>query len=230
LGPVAGNNLLPRPRPMQPRGAGGQIAGRPALVRWGEPVLAAGLAPEVRLPAPRTSERGPTPVGYGQRVNQGADPLSPPAKTGVDVALAEFNALRAELIQLGTAQAAFVGISLTALGVILGSGLNKDGDENLLLIVPPMGIVVILVYFGFGYRAWSIGDYIRTKLWPYLAEQVGPIHSWEDYVNAERRKFPSALARATERPEAREDLLKRLAVLDTPLDSVHVSFVHDSVV
>ncbi len=38
----------------------------------------------------------------------------------VDVAIAEFNALRAEIVSHVTAQAALVGLALTAAGVILG--------------------------------------------------------------------------------------------------------------
>lgn len=127
--------------------------------------------------------------------------------------MAEFNALRAEIIQLNTAQAAFVGISVTALGVILGLGLSKDGDERLLLTIPPLGIVVTLVYAGYAYRASSIGGYIRTELWPYLCSRVGHLPSWEATVNAQRRSRRGIFKAITDAPAPVLFLVSSLVIL-----------------
>lgn len=116
------------------------------------------------------------PIGARASQSQG--------EKAVDVAVAEFNALRAEIIQLNTAQAAFVGISITALGVVIGLGVRKD--DRLLLIIPPLAILVTLVYAGYAFRASEIGRYIGTKLWPYLQQRVGDVPSWEAYINAQR--------------------------------------------
>lgn len=59
-------------------------------------------------------------------------------KRAIDVAVAEFNALRAEIVARMTKQAALLGVSLTALGVIAGLAYQDAGDERLLLGIPPL--------------------------------------------------------------------------------------------
>ena len=59
----------------------------------------------------------------------------------VDVALAEFNALRAEIVASANAGNALIGVGLTALAVIVGFVVKDEGDERLLLAVPPLAAV-----------------------------------------------------------------------------------------
>lgn len=121
-------------------------------------------------------------------------PASP--NRAVDVALAEFNALRAEIVSNITAQAALVGLGLTALGVIAGFVAKEGGDERLLLTIPPLSMLVVLLHTAWTYRSALIGDYIGKTLWPYLETQVGrPLPSWQAKVAERRRMTPRSVAK-----------------------------------
>jgi hypothetical protein len=108
----------------------------------------------------------------------------------VDVALAEFNTLRAEIVSHLNAQAAVVGLGLTALGVIVGFTVKDGGSERLLLAIPPLTLLVVLLHIAGSWRMALIGNYIWTELWPYLAKRVGDksLPSWEGKVA--RRQQP----------------------------------------
>lgn len=116
---------------------------------------------------------------------QSGDPL----ETGrvVDVALAEFNALRSEIVGYITTQAALVGLALTAVGVILGFTVKEHADQRLLLAIPVITLLVVLLHTAATFRSARIGRYIGEDLWPYLERQVGCLPSWEAKV-AERRQ------------------------------------------
>lgn len=118
----------------------------------------------------------------------------------VEIALSEFQALRAEIASRHEAQSALLGICLTAVGVAFGLVLSRQGaSEELLLIVP-----VVCAGLGFFYANHNrvillIGGYIRVELWPRLAETVGTPHlmSWEEHVLGFRsgRSFAGPLHR-----------------------------------
>jgi hypothetical protein len=105
----------------------------------------------------------------------------------VDVAIAEFNALRAEIVSHVTAQAALVGLALTAAGVIVGFTVKEGADQRLLLALPPLALLVVLLHTAETFRSALIGRYIATELWEDLEERVGNLRSWEARV-AERRQ------------------------------------------
>jgi hypothetical protein len=111
----------------------------------------------------------------------------------VDVAIAEFNALRAEIANRITVQSTGVGVGLTALGVIFGIVVKDDGDNRLLLAVPPLSTVICLLITRETYLMAKIGAYIRDELWPFLnrkvGEQVGELPSWESRLARGRRSF-----------------------------------------
>jgi hypothetical protein len=121
------------------------------------------------------------------------DPPIP--ERGVDVALAEFNALRAEIVSNITAQAALVGLGLTALGVIAGFVAKEGGDERLLLGIPPLAMLVALLHAAWSYRSASIGNYIANTLWPYLETQVGELPSWERKARERQLTLPRAIVK-----------------------------------
>ncbi|HEX5713505.1 MAG TPA: hypothetical protein VFX85_09355 [Solirubrobacterales bacterium] len=104
------------------------------------------------------------------------------SETAVGIALAEFNALRAEIISHITAQTAVVTLGVTALGILVGLVAKEGADDHLLLVVPPVSMFVILLLTAENYRIWRIGDYIRNHLWPFLQAQAGPVPSWEAEV------------------------------------------------
>lgn len=97
----------------------------------------------------------------------------------VEVALAEFDALRAEILVRRGAQKSLVAIALTAYGVLFTFSLGSDGDERLLLLVPPLGFALCLLQLGESFHIHRIGRYIKGKLWPTLTELTGYQHSWE---------------------------------------------------
>jgi hypothetical protein len=107
----------------------------------------------------------------------------------VDVAIAEFNALRAEIVSHVTAQAALVGLALTAAGVIVGFTVKEGADQRLLLAIPPLTLLVVLLHTAETFRAALIGRYIAEELWEDLEGRVGKLSSWEAKV-AERREQP----------------------------------------
>lgn len=105
----------------------------------------------------------------------------------LDVELAEFNALRAESVAQQNAQAALIGVGLTALGVVFGLAVKEGGDNHLLLAVPPLAAIISLIHASVTFRIIRIGDYIRSELWPAIQGQVGPVPSWQAYLVARRR-------------------------------------------
>lgn len=112
---------------------------------------------------------------------------SPYAGRDLDVELAEFNALRAESVAQQTAQAALVGVGLTALGVVFGFAVKEGGDTRLLLAVPPLAAIISLIHASVTFRIIRIGDYIRDELWPAIQGHVGPVPSWQAYLVARRQ-------------------------------------------
>jgi hypothetical protein len=127
----------------------------------------------------------------------------------VDVAIAEFNALRAEIVSHVTAQAALVGLALTAAGVILGFTVKEGADQRLLLAIPPLTLLVVLLHTAETFRAALIGRYIATELWEDLEGRVGKLRSWEARV-AERRQLPLHL------------LLPEIFLLDFPAMAIFI--------
>jgi hypothetical protein len=97
----------------------------------------------------------------------------------VDVALAEFDALRGEILVRRGAQKNLVAIALTSYGVLFTFSFARDGDERLLLLVPPLGLALCLLQLGESFHIHRIGRYIKAKLWPTLTGLTGYEHSWE---------------------------------------------------
>ena len=125
----------------------------------------------------------------------------PCSERATEVALAEYNALRAEIITRTTAQGALVALGVTAVGVILGLALKETPQTRLALAVPPVAAVITLLYCAEMYRAITVGHYIRQRLWPYLQAQVGPVPSWEiRVVEIRRSRWNLAIATALTGP------------------------------
>ena len=105
----------------------------------------------------------------------------------VTVVLAEFQALRAEMVSRASSAAALVGVGLTAFGVIIGFGIKNHRDLGLLLAVPPIAALVNLLWSIESKRITLAGAYIRQKLWPALRTWLDTdLPCWED-VNQYRR-------------------------------------------
>jgi hypothetical protein len=100
----------------------------------------------------------------------------------VDVGLAEYNALRAELKDSQTRQANLLSLGLTGISALVGIALARDGSPSsstLLLIVPPLAFIVSLLHLHESLEIRRIGAYIGGVLWPALQEATGFEPSWE---------------------------------------------------
>jgi hypothetical protein len=107
----------------------------------------------------------------------------------VDVVLAEYNALRAEIVSHINVQAAVVGLGLTAIGVIVGFAAKGGGNHQALLMVPPLSLLVVLIYSAETYRSASIEIYIYHRIWPTLELNVAKLSSWERTAACKRLKW-----------------------------------------
>jgi hypothetical protein len=118
------------------------------------------------------------------------------AEADVNVPLAEYVALRAEVVSCRTTQGAFVGVGLTAIGVLFTLGLAQDDGRRLLLTVPPLALIVSLLHLAEAYRIHRIGAYIRCHLWPHLQSlTTSTPPSWEAQ-HASRTWGPAAVVPA----------------------------------
>jgi len=117
-----------------------------------------------------------------------------------EVALAEFTAMREEIVVRLGAQNTLVGVCLTAVGIIFGLALSQRGVSiTVLLALPP--IVSGLAFF-YLYNARShvlISIYVREELWPVVRDggAQGELPSWESFMQGYRTgaKFKSAWTR-----------------------------------
>jgi hypothetical protein len=105
----------------------------------------------------------------------------------VDILLAEYNALRSEIVSHVTVQAAVVGLGFTGIGVVAGLVAKTAGGDQVLLLVPPMSFFVVLIYSAETYRSAAIEIYIYQCIWPRLESEVGTLPSWERHAGSERR-------------------------------------------
>jgi hypothetical protein len=118
-----------------------------------------------------------------------------PLDRAIDVALAEYNALRVEITAAQTTSATAVGLGLTAVGVLGTFALQDDGDRLLLATVPFVALIVCLLHLNELARIFRIGDYIHAEVWPFLTRQTGYPSSWEQHAHSEARDWsPSAVA------------------------------------
>jgi hypothetical protein len=104
-----------------------------------------------------------------------------------DLPLAEFNALRGEVLAIRQIQTAVYTAALTILAAIGGFALEKRGSRVEILLVLPFvlsGLGVILVESNVGIE--NIGAFIRTELPKRLP--VGEAESWEQFIERKRGK------------------------------------------
>ncbi|MFI0796675.1 hypothetical protein ACH4OY_28905 [Micromonospora rubida] len=99
----------------------------------------------------------------------------------VDVALAEFAALRGEIDNLASAHRATMGLNITVVVALAGFVLTNHADPHLILALPPASGAIGLVYQWYVLHAKKIGDYINEHLRPMLVEHTGDdrVLGWE---------------------------------------------------
>lgn len=108
----------------------------------------------------------------------------------VDVVVAEYTALRAEITTRLTIQATLVGTGLTVSGVVLGLALGKDGNQQLLILVPALAAVTILLVAEQTAKVAAVGRYIRTTQADYMRRSLADsgLPSWEKSIADRRRR------------------------------------------
>ncbi len=100
----------------------------------------------------------------------------------LEASLAEFQALRAEIVQRLQSQQALYGLCILAIAALLGAALaGEKSHPTILLCAPFVTSAVGLAYADQTRRIFYIGIYIRDTLWPRVDQSVGGIgHSWEE--------------------------------------------------
>ena len=100
--------------------------------------------------------------------------------------IAEYVALREEILARLNSQTTLVGICLTAVGVAFGLALSDKGvPRQVLLVVPPI-VSGLGFFYAYNSRAMLLlGRYLRTELWPRLNSDPagdGRAASWEHFL------------------------------------------------
>ncbi|WP_250030162.1 hypothetical protein [Paractinoplanes maris] len=97
-------------------------------------------------------------------------------------ALAEFTALRAEIVARQNIQQGLLSLQLTAAGALFSLALSGAGRSAALLILPLITYMLAGRHVSHSYACQSIGTYIRTKLSARVRGGLG----WEHWLKAHR--------------------------------------------
>ena len=97
-------------------------------------------------------------------------------------ALAEFAALRAEIVARQGHQHTFMSLNLTIAGTVFGFALAQPHRILVLLVLPYTTFMTCGRYIAHDYGIEQIGDYIRRSLSARVKGGLG----WEDYINQNR--------------------------------------------
>ena len=109
-----------------------------------------------------------------------------------DVVLAEYSALRAEIVGRISAQDTMVNLHLTAVAAIIGFAVAERGSLGLLLLVPPLSCTVSALYVSHNAYIRLMSRYIRSELRLSLEQALGStahfrIFAWEDWTHVSTR-------------------------------------------
>ncbi len=107
-----------------------------------------------------------------------------------DVLLAEFKALRDEMLAIRQIQTAVYTAALTILAAVGSVALAKKGGRVEILLVLPyvlsgLGLVTVQCTTGVS----NIGEYVRKDLWPELLDAERSEPSWEIFAKRRRPWF-----------------------------------------
>lgn len=108
--------------------------------------------------------------------------MNDPRDRQLEASLAEFQALRAELVQRLQSQQALYGLCILAIAALLGAALaGKPSHPTILLCIPFVASAVGLAYADQTRRIFHIADYIKKQLWPRIDGFSGGLgKSWEE--------------------------------------------------
>ena len=119
----------------------------------------------------------------------------------VDVALAEFSALRDEILTFHQGMAGAIAAAITATAALGAIALNPTGGRLELLLVLPFALAGLgMLHMDLRRRIHKIGKYIQEELWaddgPLDRGTSGVLPSWEAYNKRKMRAPPSLIASA----------------------------------
>jgi hypothetical protein len=98
-----------------------------------------------------------------------------------DPRLAEFSALRAEIINRSDAERALVHLNLTAAGALAGVAAANPGSAALMIVLPFLSSALGLLFLDHERKIHTVARYIKTKLWD------GWDPSWERWLDKHRK-------------------------------------------
>jgi hypothetical protein len=106
----------------------------------------------------------------------------------VDVLLAEFNALRAEMNQKKTAQITLVSLNVTAFATIIGFVGSQKAAASFLLVLPIASSTLGLLTLAQNRDVWTAARYIENTLRPLVAEYLrdNRLLGWEVFYGSNR--------------------------------------------
>jgi hypothetical protein len=98
--------------------------------------------------------------------------------------LAEYSALRTEILKWMEIQSQVITLAIIALGTILTVGLQSQvKNGSLMLTYPPLAMFLSIVWFHTDYRIRQTGMYIKVQ----IESQVGANNlNWEHYMDSYR--------------------------------------------
>jgi len=120
----------------------------------------------------------------------------PDEKDAIDILLAEFNALRAEIGARSAAQATMMQLAVTAFGALAGLTFTQYGDHRLLLLIPIISTILGLIWLDHAANISNIGDFIKNQLMPAL-QKAAQMETLPDYETVVRKyeRTPGAFIR-----------------------------------
>jgi hypothetical protein len=103
----------------------------------------------------------------------------------VQVALAEFNALRGEISGRASLAWTLVNLNLTVTTTIVGLALSATGIWGMLLVLPLLSPAFGLLFIDHSLNIKKLGKYIQEHLGPILVREAGDdqLFQYEDWVD-----------------------------------------------
>ncbi|MCG8926080.1 hypothetical protein [Lentzea sp. CC55] len=105
----------------------------------------------------------------------------------LNVAIAEFNALRAEIAGRSSAQHGLLNLSLVATAAIGTIAFSDAARRPVLLLLPLLSCIFGILYFDHHFAIATIGKYVKSELAPDIRHHVswGRALRWEEFVRVE---------------------------------------------
>jgi hypothetical protein len=108
-------------------------------------------------------------------------------EASLQVDLAEFNALRAEIQTFLNLQSAFLGLAVAVVVAVIQVGAGQPAERRpwMVAATPLPFAILATLYADVGARVGRAARYIQGTLQPRLARQTAPNHAlgWEKYVH-----------------------------------------------